>query len=132
MGARQGASGGGEGWLATYRPADILCLMTVLYACVLYMLQMSMMLPSFSRKWSLFTPFLQTFCERRLGPCSAVTACAARCAELVSTNTHVTVHESPFGGGGGSTKLTAFHVTTPTPAKPSGNCTLCGTAHIQV
>ena len=39
-----------------------------------------------------------------------VTACAARCAELVSTNTHVPVHESPFGGGGG--------LRTPTPHPP--------------
>ena len=97
-----------------------------LYACVMFVLQMSMMLPSLSRKWSLFTLFLQTCCERRPAPCSALDkffspSCDCMCCPLCGTrlnqrtrdNSRVTIR------GGGGDGIWLVHGSCSAPSHPN-------------
>ena len=108
-----GMSHGGGG-LADLDPADILCPLTVVSStCNVYAADVNDVTPPLScTVHTIPTDVLRMARVRLLTSISLllVTACAACCADLVSTNTHVTSHESPFrgleplpisGGGGG-------------------------------
>ena len=62
---------GRGGWQSSILLIPWACCLIIILP-VMYVLQMSMMSPSLPGKGSLFTLFLQTFCERRPGPCSAL------------------------------------------------------------
>ena len=66
-----GIGGGRGGWQSSILLIPCASCLIIIVP-VMYVLQISVMLPSLPRKGSLFTLFLQTFCERCLGPCSAL------------------------------------------------------------